>query len=205
MLTISQLWNSNSEQDWKNALDNYDSKVQRKNIDLEHELEQLNLDQIKNLDQVGWYNFLHNKYFRWKYTDPRRYKQTTQNLEKYKVLNQLEDLYSIKQKLLHLDILDIKNSLSIAKEIYGLGIAGASGLITLMYPHAFGTVDKFVVDGLKEITDLPEYIEIKKIKADKEGNYSLSINHGFLLINIMRHKAKENNIKFNTVFWTPEK
>jgi hypothetical protein len=44
----------------------------------------------------------------------------------------------------------------IASQIRGLGTAGASGLLALMYPTHFGTVDQFVVKGLQQVDDLLE-------------------------------------------------
>jgi hypothetical protein len=45
--------------------------------------------------------------------------------------------------------------LKTAGEIKGLGIPGASGLLSVMYPAEFGTVDQFVVKALRE-TDVVE-------------------------------------------------
>ncbi len=195
------LWNSNYESDWKNAYENYWKQVKPKNSELEHELNDLKLQQIVELDHLGWYKFLLDKYFRWKYTSEIRYVQNTKHLKRYLELNQLENLFSIKQSLLNLDISDIQKGLSTATEINGLGIAGASGLISLFYPNAFGTVDQFVVKSLKNVPNLPEYTKLQKINE----KCSLSLKVGVFLIEIMRRKAKENNDPFGTDFWSPRK
>jgi hypothetical protein len=152
------------------------------------------------LDQLGWFKFLHEKYFRWKYTAPNRYITTTRSLKRYKDLNQLENLFQIKQRLLNLDLSDIRNSLMTANEIYGLGIAGASGLLSLMYPYAFATVDQFAIKALREIPDLPENQELKMMNPD-----NITLKNGIILISLIRQKAKDNNDIFSSEFWTPRK
>ena len=73
MIKISNLWNSNSLQDWNSALENYWNYVRPENLELEKELDNLKINQINILNQIEWYNFLHDRYFRWKYTAPNRY------------------------------------------------------------------------------------------------------------------------------------
>lgn len=200
MLSIDDLWKSNNEQDWKIALEHYWSFVRPQNIKLEHELNDLRIDEVSNLDMIGWYNFLHDKYFRWKYTAPNRYASTTLSLKKYKYSNQLGALFEIKKRLLNFDVSDVTVGLSIAKEIRGLGIAGASGLLSLMYPKYFATVDQFAVKALCQVQGLPEYSALNKMKPD-----NLTLKNGTILINIMKKKAKENNRIFCTDIWTPRK
>ena len=200
MITINNLWESNNEHDWKTALEHYWSFVRPENIELEHELNDLKLEQISNLEQLDWYNFLHDKYFRWKYTAPNRYASTTLVLKKYKDSNQLDSLFDIKRRLLNLNVFDISAGLSVAKEIRGLGIAGASGLLSLMYPNNFATVDQFAVKALCKIPSLPESSSLKEMRPE-----NLTLRNGIILINIMLRKAKENNRIFGTDFWTPRK
>jgi hypothetical protein len=78
-----------------------------------------------------WYAFLHDKYFKWKYTGCNRYATTTRHLEEYKASGELDRGD------------DIRAGLQTAQEIRGLGMAGASGLLALMYPDFFGTVGQF--------------------------------------------------------------
>ena len=200
MNTISNLWNSKFESEWKVALEKYWGFVRPVNVRLEQELNDLKLDRIIELDQVGWYDFLHDRYFRWKYTAPNRYASTTLALRRYKNSNQLDQLFDIKKRLLNFNLSDISVGLLIAKEIHGLGIAGASGLLSLMYPNDFATVDQFAVKALCQIPSLPESIDLIKMNPD-----NLSLINGIILINIMRHKAKENNEIFGSDFWTPRK
>ena len=200
MNTISNLWNSKFESDWKAALEKYWGFVRPDNVGLEKELNDLKLEKIMELDQDGWYDFLHDSYFRWKYTAPNRYASTTLLLRRYKDSDQLDKLFDIKMRLLNFDISDISVGLLIAKEIHGLGVAGSSGLLSLMYPNDFGTVDQFAVKALCQISNLPESKDLIKMNPD-----NLTLKNGKDLINIMRGKAKENNAIFGTDYWTPRK
>lgn len=200
MITINNLWESNNEHDWKIALENYWSFVRPENIELERDLNDLKLEKINNLDPIGWYDFLHDRYFRWKYTAPNRFATTTFSLKRYNDSNQLDRLFDIKKRLLSFNISDISVGLSIAKEIHGLGIAGASGLLSLMYPNNFATVDQFAVKALCQIPSLKDSSDIAKMKPD-----NLTLRNGIVLINIINIKAKENNKIFATDFWTPRK
>lgn len=200
MMTIDKLWRSTNEQDWKAALENYWNFVRPENIKLERELDDLKLETIHNLDPISWYEFLHDKYFRWKYTAPNRFSTTTRQLKKYVELDQFDELFEIKKKLLSFDTSDIPSGLLIATRIRGLGIAGASGLLSLMYPDHFGTVDQFAVKAFCQIRDLSENSQVKKMNPE-----NLTLNDGIILIHIMRQKANEINTIFNISFWTPRK
>jgi hypothetical protein len=111
------------------------------NLDLERSLDALDVERIRQLDARGWYDFLSAEYFRWKYTAPNRYVTTTRRLKRYVDNARLNDLDQIRRRLLTLDTDDIRSGLKVASAIHGLGTAGASSLLALMYPQQFGTVD----------------------------------------------------------------
>lgn len=185
------------------CLDNYWSFVKfnlKQNYELEREMDALSPRDLEPLDSYGWYIFLKEKYFRWKYTDSRRYATTTKELRRYTEENRIDELLSIKKKLLALDVTDIKGSLDTGCEIHGLGTAGASGLLSLIYPHAFGTVDQFMVKALRGVSGARYTPLIEKMNPN-----NLSIKNGVLLIEVMRRKADELNSAFKTSFWTPRK
>lgn len=120
--------------------------------------------------------------------------------------NTSDELYRIKERLLVFNRSDIREGLSIACEIKGLGTAGASGLLALMYPESFGTVDQFAVNALCGVTGLPESVALAKIRPKgKTKSKQLTINNGVMLIEIMRRKAAVNNRLFGTSVWTPRK
>jgi hypothetical protein len=158
------------------------------------------VERLRSLSPRGWYDFLHDEYFRWKYTAPNRYASTTIQLKKYLASGELDALDRLRLQLLSLDCSDIRRGLVTAKNIRGLGTAGASGLLSLMYPSRFATVDQFVVKALRLVPGLPDADALAKMNPDK-----LSIADGVLLIRILTQKANDNNRTFGTSVWTPRK
>jgi hypothetical protein len=193
MKKFNEIWLSESEKDWNRLLKAYWGRILEDNIQIEYELNRLTPDQIKNMNANKWYQFLLTKYFVWKYTAKNRLATTTNHLKKYAENNELDQLHDIKNKILALDKTDIFNSLDVAHKIRGLGVAGASGLLSLIYPRDFGTVDQFVVYALRQVDE-------HKDKAEKMKAENLSLDDGVVLIKIMRKKSSEMNAKFSTSF-----
>ncbi len=197
---IEELWYSQEERTWRKALDRYWDFVQPKNLAIEQELNKLDLGHVQHLDMQGWYDFLLHKYFRTKFTAPNRYATTTKSLNWYIQNDALSDLYQIKQDLFSFGLEDIEKGLNIAKRIRGLGTAGASGLLSILFPKHFGTVDQFAVKALRGVSNLAE---LKRLNVmNPEGLY---VADGVVLIRIMRDKATQNNQHFSSHFWTPRK
>jgi hypothetical protein len=213
---VNDLWYSGDQQEWFHALKCYQYLVPRNNIKLDQSLDSPDLKQrVRQLDAQGWYAFLHDEYFRWKYTAANRYASTTKCLREKCSLEisaratrrgrdpatmSIDELHDIKKRLLQFNTDDIMEGLRIARKIPGLGTAGASGLLALLYPQRFATVDQFVVKALREVSGLTEAYDIAKMNPEY-----LSLRDGVMLIKIMRHKAEENNRLFNTGDWTPRK
>lgn len=197
---INELWHSRDEGAWKGALERYFIFVKPSNVDLERGLEALSFDMIKSLDSEGWYDFLYEKYFPWKYTAPNRLATTRKNLAKYLQSHSLDELATVKQLLLSFPRHDVREGLRIASTIRGLGVAGASGLLALMYPNEFGTVDQFAVKALLGVDGLPQREFILHMKPQ-----GLTVEDGVIIIGVMRDKATANNRRFNTAEWTPRK
>ncbi len=200
VLNIADLWRSSEPAAWERALQRYWDIVPSRNRELERALDALDLNRLRSLSPQGWYNFLHDEYFRWKYTAHNRYATTTIQLRKHLDDDGLKELESLRQQLLNLDLSDIRRDLITATKIRGLGTAGASGLLSLMYPAYFATVDQFVVKALRLVPGLPEAGALAKMNPE-----NLSIADGVLLIGILTRKAKENNQVFGTSAWTPRK
>jgi len=161
-------------------------------------MESLDVERIRQLDARGWYDFLLNEYFRWKYTARNRYATTTKLLRQYAEAGALAALATVKDRLFAFDLSDIGEGLSIACEIKGLGPAGGAGLLAVVFPAAFGTADQFVVKALRSVEDLPESSALAKMKPER-----LTLADAAALIAIMRRKAAENNQAFRTSTWTP--
>lgn len=205
-MNISDLWYSSDASAWEQALIRYWDFVQPRNMELERALNVLDLERLRRFTPQEWYDFLHDEYFRWKYTAPNRYASTTIHLRKYVERQELGELDKIRERLLNLNPHDVRLGLSTAAEIKGLGIAGASGLLSLMYPRHFGTVDQFVVDALSQVRDLPDAVAISKMKPKPpKKSRQLRLSDGVLLIRIFARKADENNQLFGTSDWTPRK
>jgi len=199
-LSFKQLWDSKSGKIWRIHLKHYWDLIKPSNFALAEEIEQLKLSTIKELNSKEWYAFLLEKYFVWKFTTARRYASTTKNLRKYERENKLEELLLLRDEILNLKDEAIEKALEKAKEIKGLGIAGASGLLSILFPSKYGTVDQFVVKRLLEIQDLPERKIITEINPE-----SISLSQGAILIEVLRRKSDELNIQNKTDFWTPRK
>lgn len=197
---ISNLWNYGSETAWREALGHYYELLNAEAQELDSYMESVEADEIAQLSVTAFYDFLHDKYFVWKYTAKNRLATTRRSLRKYVDENRMSELADIQSRLFSAEHSNIGKCLGIATEIRGLGPAGASGLLSILFPEDFGTVDQFVVKALKEVDGLPYAAELAKIKPE-----SLSIENGVLLIKILREQAKKLNINFDTDFWTPRK
>ena len=160
----------------------------------------MDAEAVRMMDPQAWYGFLLEKYFRWKYTAPNRYASTTKSFKRYAENNHLPVLYAIKEQLFALDRNDIQSCLSVASSIRGLGVAGASGLLAVLFPMSFGTADQFDVKALAKIPELPERSLILAMNPE-----SLKLHESVALIRIMRRKAAELNTALSTTEWTPRK
>lgn len=197
-MELTHLWNSNSEEEWNIALEQYWELVKPANISLENKMETLSPNYIRNLTAEGFYEFLYDEYFVWKYTAKNRLATTHMHLQRYITEKRVNDLDRIREELFSFDLENIKKGLEIASSIHGLGIAGASGLLALLFPKYFGTVDQFVVLDLMSIRDINQIDLIKLMNPD-----NLRLKDGVELIKIMKERAGELNRMNNTDKWTP--
>lgn len=128
-----------------------------------------------------FYKFIHNECYVWKYTAPNRLVTTRKQLNRYRLEDSMCELKSIHRELFLFNRSDAARGLSVVSRIHGLGTAGASGLLALLFPKHFEAVDQFVVKALSEVEDLPHKREVQKI-------YSLciSIRAGALLIELLK-------------------
>ena len=195
---LSQLWYDGDEAEWEKALAHYHTLC--KDVSLETFMEELRPETVNQMNVSEFYQFLHDKYFVWKYTAKNRLATTRSHLRKYLDGNQLQQLEQIHNQIFSTDRSKATDMLTVVSHIRGLGIAGASGLLAVLFPEQYGTVDQFVVLSLLAIDELPEHERLGKMKPE-----FLSLNDGVLLEEIMRQKALELNQKFHTDRWTPRK
>lgn len=196
--SINHLWNYGNEDDWDYALEKYWSLLRKENLPLEREFEDLDSTTIEAMSVEEFYDFLFNKYFVWKFTAKNRLATTRKSLSRYVNENLMDELGQIKIKLFSFDKKDSRNGLYIASKIRGLGIAGASGLLAILFPKYFGTVDQFVVKSLCKIEGLSDRELLTQMRPEE-----LKPQDGVILEEIMRSKANELNNRFNTEQWTP--
>jgi hypothetical protein len=196
MNDIREMWNTNNQELWDKALKRYWCFVKPENISLEKEMNKIDSCSVKAMNPQEWYNFLLEKFVPWKYTACNRCKTITDNLKK----NDLSQLHKVKDGIFTFDKNDIEKGLKITSSIKGLGVAGGSGLLAILFPHYFGTVDQFVVKALRNIPELPDIEAIRKMECQ-----NLKLQDGVVLINIMRNKARDLNMALATNQWTPRR
>lgn len=194
-MNINDIWSSQDNDVWNEALLSSTEETGRDNF-IETKMSKLNVEYLKKLEVSGFYNFLHDDYFLWKYTAKNRLATTRKKLEEY--VSDMEELKDIQEELFDFKLEKTKTGLNIAAQIKGLGIAGASGLLSLLYPSYFGTVDDMVIRALLS-TD--EYRDDEIIKSVNPKN--IKIDEAVYLINIFKKKANELNKLFDQYCWTP--
>lgn len=96
-----------------------------------------------------------------------------------------------------IEIIGVHAAIEVAIQIPGLGTAGASGLLALLYPESFGTVDQFVVKALREVPSLPEAVPLATMNPQ-----GLTAVDGEVLVKIMRRQGVVLSDAFGAL-WTP--
>lgn len=94
----------------------------------------------------------------------------------------------------------MREGLLAAMAVKGLGPAGASGLLALLFPASFGTAYQFVVKSLRNVPTLPERDTVRRMKPE-----TFTVAEAVLLIEIMSAKAHSLNQAFATTTWTTRK
>ncbi len=199
-MSIDTLWHSQDIRLWHEAKRTYWRLVRPHLMLTEITLNDLDAALVREMDAQQWYDFLLNQYFPWKYTAPNRLTTTTRQLRTRAETDGLEALFALKVDLFEFDRNDVKRGLEVATKIPGLGVAGASGLLALLFPNHFGTVDQFAVKALQNVSGLEDAARIQRMKPD-----GLRISDGVILIGIMREKVRQLNVRFSTDYWTPRK
>lgn len=202
-LEIHELWDKTDESSWECALKRYWCAVKPDHLKIEQEMASLDPNEIRAMDPNEWYEFLLCKYFFWKYTAPNRYATTTKKFrERHHDERGRELLFETKKEIFSFDRQDAKKGIQIVQSnISGLGVAGASGLLSLLFPEDFGTVDRFVIEELQKLHNIPEHNSLQCMDPKR----AISLDNAALLIGIMRRKAQELNTTWGTDRWTPRK
>ena len=186
-MRINEFWNSREEDLWKEAVDAYWGRIEGQYPDqlpLEREMDALDREEVARMDATEWRAFLREKYLSWKYTQPNRLVTTRNTFDRRVRENGLEWLANVRDEIFRLAPVNVIACFSATREI--LGPAGASGLLSLLFPEDYGTVDQFVVKALEVVADLPERDRVQGMKPD-----SLSDLDAAVLLEILRRKARE--------------
>jgi hypothetical protein len=205
------MWFHSNEATWRSLVDNdYWRAVKRDHQDVEQEMNALDRERIRTLTPSAFFTWLHDRYFFWKYTQPNRLATTRASLLKYQMKDPLlTRLGSIQRDLFAVRPNHVEHGLAVATQIPGLGVAGGSGLLAVLFPEWFGTVDQFVVDALFHVHDLPERRAVAAMHAKlfpaSGSPGSLSVQEGATLIGIMQNQAIALNRRFRSRYWTPRK
>lgn len=201
MKPISELWHSKDANDWQGALERYWEFVRPENVFIERAMQCLSIERVHGFSDTEWFEFLRDEYIKWKYTDCRWRQRSTKSLNTYLETNSLAELDRLRRRLIFFTAHhDYCGALKAADEIRGLGISGASGLLAIIYPQIYATVDRFVVESLTEVQDLPEASRIAKMRST-----ALTLKDAMLLIEVMRRQAVVLNKVLDTCTWTPRK
>jgi len=92
---INNLWSHGSEAAWHKALEHYYELLNAEAKELDDYMENLDANDIAQLPSFEFYNFLHDKYFVWKYTAKNRLATTRKSLRRYVEENKLSELADI--------------------------------------------------------------------------------------------------------------
>src|SRR4051812_33153946 len=103
MTPVTELWHSAEPAVWEQPLVRYWELIRPENLALERAPNDLNLSRLRAMDAAGWYAFLRDEYFRWKYTARNRYATTVRALRRYDDEGRLDILDRIRLDLLSLD------------------------------------------------------------------------------------------------------
>ena len=202
-MDVIKLWHEGTEVKWKQALaEYYQNPSVKANLELEKKMNNIKPEMVQEMDAEEFYDFLHDEFFIWKFTAKNRLETTRKKLERYKSEG-LQGLRKIQIgifKLFEVDPEDTEILLCKTQQIHGLGTAGASGLLSILFPRYYGTVDQFLVRSLCRIEDLPEQLLLKRMNPD-----GLTKKDGVVLENILRKKSMELNECFKKNEWTPRK
>ncbi|MFS1134803.1 hypothetical protein [Enterococcus hirae] len=194
-MNINEIWQSEDEEIWKKALTEAMVETGRDNC-IETKLSRINIDYVSQLEVEDFYDFLYDSYFVWKYTAKNRLATSRSHFEKHK--NNLSELSKIQKEIFSFELPNTKLGLMYATQINGLGVAGASGLLALLFPSYFGTVDEMVVRALLKTEEFKTDEKIKQMNPQ-----NLKIEDAVYLIDIYRKKANHLNKIFKTYSWTP--
>ena len=187
-------WDSLSQADWDKALKKYnDYLTNDEKASRDARVTLINYSIIRKMSAEEFNDFLYKEFFPWKYTAPNRLATTRKSLSKMSV----NDIGLIKNFLCSPALSDVQ-LLDVALKIKGLGPAGATALLSILYPDRFGTLDQFVVKCLQAAPSLSGDHIIRGVNPN-----SIKKDEALYIIRLMQNKAITLNNAFGTHTWLP--
>jgi hypothetical protein len=201
-LSLIQLWDSRDPRAWDHyESEIYDAVIKPENREIERELEKPGLrSRIGRMSAMEFHDFLRDDYYTWRFPSKAQRIGAVDALDKYVRDGALDLLEKIRLRLVNRDYASKGGAIQMLMGkrggIKGLSLAGASGLLALVYPEEFGTVDATVAKALKEI-GAPDVMKVNP--------KDISVEEAEIMIEIMRFKALELNRAFDAYKWTPRR
>lgn len=201
-MDIKTLWNSNDKVVWESALSKYYESVKSDNNSVEEKLNGLTTDYFMSMSGQDFYRFLVGDYAQWKYTDGRIKHRVQHEIEDFHQFHTDNEFKRVIDSIFGLSPDDIYLHIANISRISGIGSAGASGILSLIFPQYFGTVDRYAAENLQKVYDKSTYYgrKIHNINPTDISTYD-----AVTLIEIYREKANELNTTFGCDDWTPRK
>lgn len=198
--SANELWVTGDEAAWDAACNSAWSLVKKASLEAVRKMELLTPAEIEGMTAEGWYSFLRDRYFPWKYRTPIRLASSRASLGRQVAQEGVAALDAIRREILDGPGKGLAARLKVPTRIGGVGPSGASGILALLYPTDFGTVDQVVVTALRAVANLPEREVLLAMRPQE-----LSLSDAVLLIMLLRRKAAELNGRFGGARWTPRR
>ena len=195
-----ELWRSQDPSEWDYCEGElYDAHVKKENRAIELELERPGLrERIARMDAAQFHTFLRDEYFPWKFTFGPERAGNLKWLAQHVSNGTMDRVERVRRRLVNRgdDSTGAPIEMMMGEHggIHGLAVAGASGLLALVYPEEFGTVDVKLTQALQQV-GLPQVARINP-KA-------IHVEDAVVMIEIMQVKALELNRTFGVSKWTP--
>ena len=201
-LSLTELWACHDQSEWDycaGAL--YESAVRPERLELYRDLETPGLSQrIARMTTEEFYTFLYDDFFRWKFTVGPQLAGNRRMLATHLQDGSLDRIERVRGRLVDRGGdgkgSSIKMIMGRNGGIHGLGVPGACGLLALVHPQEFGTVDVMVTRAMQLLGI---------VEADLVDPENISVGDAVRLIEIMCMKAHDLNSIFGTDKWTPRR
>lgn len=209
---LDQLWHFGTESDWLGAVQEYWTvPTVKAKLALERRMTTMHAqrNQVTGSD-LAFYQFLRDDLYPWK-MDGYRIGTQQGNLDTYMEKKPL-GIRNVRQALVSrmADIDSGKSSdfLKRLSVVGGMGVSVASGLLAVLWPSHFGTVDRFCLRGFLSVSNDPYtgfMAEVVKNPDTFFDDYTdpLRLHVADLMIQLYRHKAADLNSRFGTTVWNP--